>query len=49
MKPTLWAVMSMTCLLFGLVEIGVGFRRRRDAATIVWGGGNLMGAQADSV
>ena len=42
--PTLWMVMSMTCLLFGLLEIGVGFRRRRNLSMIIWGSGNVAGA-----
>ncbi len=41
--PTLWAAMSMTCLLFGVVQLGAGLGKRRDTAMALWGIGNLAG------
>jgi len=37
-------VMSTTCLLFGLLELGVGLRQHRDLSMIMWGSGNLAGS-----
>ncbi|MUL48728.1 GGDEF domain-containing protein [Mycobacterium sp. CBMA293] len=41
---TLWMVVSMTCLLFGLLHAWVGAGKRRHPAVQLWGAGNFTGA-----
>lgn len=41
---TLWMVLSLTALLFGLLEMWVGFGKKRDTAMILWGLANLAGS-----
>lgn len=41
---TLWMVVAMTALLFGLLHVWVGTGKRRHAAVQLWGAGNFAGA-----
>lgn len=40
---TMWMVMATTALLFGMLEIWVGYRKPRDPAMALWGFANLAG------
>ena len=41
---TLWMVVSMTALIFGLLHVWVGAGKRRHPAVQLWGAGNFLGA-----
>ena len=41
---TLWMVISMTALLFGMLHVWVGAGKRRHPAVQLWGAGNFAGA-----
>lgn len=40
---TMWMVVATTALLFGVLEVWVGYGKRRDVAMVLWGFANLAG------